>query len=103
MEKGVRLQLNSRVKQNTAVLSAEVGEAVVFLHAERNAYFDTDAVGAEVWRQLATPTTVRDLCDGLRSAYDVDPQTCEADVLAFLEEALNEGIICLVDPSEAAG
>lgn len=72
---------------------------MVLLHAERNAYFDTDGVGAEIWRQLTTPVTVAEICDALRSSYEVEPSTCEADVLAFLEEAMAEGVICIEAPA----
>jgi len=95
MESDSRLGLNSRLKQNPSVLSADVGGAVVLLHAERNAYFDTDGVGAEIWRRLTTPATVAELCQGLLDSYDIDPATCEADVRAFLDAALAEDVVCL--------
>lgn len=90
-----RLSLDTRLKQNPSVLSADVGGAVVLLHADRNAYFDTDGVGAEIWRRLTTPATLAELCQGLLDSYDVDPTTCEADVRAFLEAALAEDVVCL--------
>lgn len=71
-----QLTLESRVRQNPAVLSAEVGESVVLLHAERNAYFDTESVGARIWMQLSQPTTVGAVCEALRQEYDVEPSTC---------------------------
>jgi hypothetical protein len=92
-----RLGPQSRVKRNAGVLSAEVGEAVVLLHAEKNAYYDTESVGARVWQELAEPIAVDDLCKRLETEYDVDAATCQADVLAFLEDALTEGII-EIDP-----
>lgn len=90
-----KLSLDSRVKQTAAVLSAEVGEAVVLLHAERNAYYDTDSVGARVWQRLATPLTVAEICQALQDEFEVDAATCQADVLAFLEDALSEGLIAV--------
>lgn len=96
-----RLDHNSRLKQHPSVLSADVGGAVVLLHAERNAYFDTDGVGAEIWRRLTTPATVAEICEALRSSYEVEPSTCEADVLAFLEAALAEDVVCIETPASA--
>jgi len=80
------------------VLSAVVGEAIVLLHAERNAYYDTESVGARVWQQVAEPTSVADICKKLEEEYDVDSATCQADVMAFLEDALTEGVVIL-DPA----
>lgn len=90
-----QLTLESRVKQNPAVLSAEVGEAIVLLHADKNAYYDTESVGARVWSALAEPTAIADVCRRLEEEYDVDPASCQQDVLAFLEDALNEGVIII--------
>lgn len=95
---GSRLTLESRVKQNPAVLSAVVGEAVVLLHAERNSYYDTESVGARLWQQMSEPATVAELCRRLIEEYDVDEATCQSDVLAFLEDALTEGIV-IIDPA----
>ena len=92
-----RLGPETRVRQNPAVLSAEVGDAIVLLHAEQNAYYDMDSVGARVWRELTQPADVATICKILEQEYEVDPTTCQADVLAFLENALNEGII-EIDP-----
>lgn len=97
-----RLSLESRVKQNAAVLSAEVGEAIVLLHAERNAYYDTESVGARVWQELSQPVTVADVCKKLVEEFEVDAATCQSDVMAFLEDALNEGII-VVDSGREPG
>ncbi|MGE0864155.1 MAG: PqqD family protein, partial [Vicinamibacterales bacterium] len=85
----------ARLMQNPSVLSADVGAAVVLLHVERNAYFDTDGVGAEIWRRLTTPITVAEICEALRASYEVEPATCEGDVLAFLEAALAEDVVCI--------
>ena len=63
------------------------------LHLENNAYYDTDAIGGDIWSRLASPVRVRDLCSAMIDAYDVDRVTCERDVLAFLNEALREGVI----------
>ena len=42
---------------------------------------------------LEKPTSVSCLVDALRREYDVDPETCEKDVLAFLENLHADGII----------
>jgi hypothetical protein len=68
------------------------------LHVEKNAYYDTDAIGADIWRRLESPTRVGDLCAALVQRYDVQPEQCEADVLAFLRDAYREGVIRVAAP-----
>lgn len=83
----------TRIARREPVISAEIGDEVVMLHVEKNAYYDTDVIGGVVWRALAAPTTVRDICASLVTRYAVDPETCEQDVLAFVREAYAEGLV----------
>ncbi len=87
------LTLDTVVTQDDTLATAEVGGDLVMLHVERNAYYDTDSIGAEIWRRLSSPVAISDLCRGLTEIYDVDEAGCAADVLAFLEEARREGLL----------
>ena len=88
---------NLVVARNDDLMSARVGSEVVMLHLERNAYYDLDAIGAVIWERLATPSSVGPLIDSLVEQYAVDRETCARDVLAFLAEALTEGVIRIVE------
>ena len=90
------ITLDSIVAQSETVVSAEVGAEVVMLHVDRNAYYDTDAIGAQIWRRMMQPVLVRDIRDGLLHQYAVDADTCAGDVLAFLREAYSEGVIRII-------
>ena len=96
------LTLETVVAGGTSLVSADVGEELVLLHVEKNAYYDTDAIGADIWHQLEQPVRVRDLCDRLVGKYDVDPETCQRDVLTFLSEALREEVVRVVDDADPA-
>lgn len=92
------ITLDTTVAQSETLVSADIGEEVVMLHLENNAYYDTDAIGTDIWHRLAQPMTVHVLCAALVQAYDVDVEICQADVLAFLNAAYQEGVIRIVTP-----
>jgi hypothetical protein len=46
-----------------------------------------------VWELIETPVRVSELVDALAVKYDVDRPTCEQDVLAFLDELHQAGIL----------
>ncbi|MDA1184681.1 MAG: PqqD family peptide modification chaperone [Acidobacteria bacterium] len=94
--------LETVVASGTSLVSADVGDELVLLHVEKNAYYDTDAIGADIWHQLEQPVRVGDLCDRLVEKYEVDPETCQRDVLAFLSEALREEVVRVVDDADPA-
>jgi hypothetical protein len=96
------LTLETVVTGGTSLVSADVGDELVLLHVEKNAYYDTDAIGADIWHQLEQPVRVRDLCDRLVEKYEVDPGTCQRDVLAFLGEALREEVVRVVPDADPA-
>jgi hypothetical protein len=95
------ITLDTVVAQAQDVISAEVEDQVVMLRMDSNAYYDTDDIGAEIWRLIAEPITVRALCDQLMTLYEVEPKACHADVLAFLREAHSEGTVQVVAPDAA--
>lgn len=92
------ITLDTTIAQIPTLLSADIGEEVVILHIVNGAYFDADAIGAHIWHALAQPTTVRTLCAALVESYDVDVDTCQRDVLAFLHIAYQEGLVCINTP-----
>jgi hypothetical protein len=56
-------------------------------------YYGLDAVGARVWSLIQQPRTVQSVREALLSEYDVEPDRCERDLLALLNQFLAEGLI----------
>jgi hypothetical protein len=56
-------------------------------------YYLLDDVAAFVWTRLAAPTSVEALVAELCSRYDVSSSRCEADVLPFLTELHQKGLV----------
>jgi hypothetical protein len=83
------------VVRNTEVLSADVGAEVVLLHLTKNAYYDSNAVGGEIWQRLEAGISLGDLCHALAEKYEVDPDICRRDTEAFLEGAIAEGLVII--------
>ena len=90
----------SVITQDKEPVAALVDDEVVMLSARAEAYFGLDRIGSEIWNMIARPRRVSDICAGLIANYDVEPRTCEADVLQFLNELLGHGLIRLVDREE---
>jgi hypothetical protein len=68
------------------------GEAVI-LHLTSGVYYGLDAVGARIWNLIQVPMNVNDLRDVLLEQYDVDPDRCERDLVALLEDIAAQGLI----------
>jgi len=95
-ENETKITLDTVVGQSEDVYSAGVGNDIVWMRLASGAYYDSDEIGAEIWKLMATPISVRALCDRLMEIYDVLPERCHEDVMKFLRQALEEGMIRIV-------
>ena len=73
-----------------------VGEAVI-LNLKSGVYYGLDSVGTLIWNLVQEPKTVTEIRKVVLEEYDVDPQTCERDIQAFLEDMAAHGIVTM-DP-----
>jgi hypothetical protein len=81
------------VVRNDGFMEAEIDNEIVALSVETGMCYGLDPIGARIWRLLADPIGVADICEVLAKEYQVEFDTCRRDVLALLEELRAEGII----------
>lgn len=90
------ITLETAIKHVEGVFWQDVVEDVVMLDVEKGQYFGAENTGAFIWRLFEQPATVSVACDRLMDEYDVDRETCEEEVLAFLEQLHKAGLIEVV-------
>lgn len=79
-------------KSNT-ILEAEMGEELVMMSMENNAYYGFDKIGKIIWEMLKEPISIQTLLDRLTERYDVSEQQCMEDITPFLEKLRDENLI----------
>jgi pyrroloquinoline quinone biosynthesis protein D len=87
-----------RLRHRDRVLAQRAADALVLLDLDGGEYFALDEVSSRVW----------DLCDGTRDVaavvaavsaeYDAAEETIAEDVLAFLEEMIDEKLLVAQEP-----
>jgi hypothetical protein len=75
------------------IASCELGGEAVVLNLNTGIYYGLDTVGTHVWRLLQQPRTVAELCDLVTEEFDVAPDSCEADLLAFVASLSSHGLL----------
>ena len=88
-----KITLETTVVRASDVLASPVDDELVMMDIEQGAYYSLDRVGADLWERLAEPQKVADLCAQLQRVYVVDRATCEADVLAVLNDMAENGLL----------
>jgi Coenzyme PQQ synthesis protein D (PqqD) len=68
------------------------GEVALF-HPPSNQYYGLDALGAYVWKFIKQPRTLRQIMEAVLEQYEVAPERCEGDLVAFIGELAANGLI----------
>jgi Coenzyme PQQ synthesis protein D (PqqD) len=92
-----RLSPATVVKRSNGFVEAEIDNEVVALSIEQGTCYGLNRVGSRIWKLLATPAQIGDVCATLLFEYNVDPNTCERQVLDLLEELRAEGLIATLE------
>jgi hypothetical protein len=87
------ISLDSMVSQIEDIVASDIDDEKVMMSVEKGQYFGLEPVGSRIWEMIEQPVRVSELIDALLGKYDVDRETCEKDVLAFLEELHEAGIL----------
>lgn len=66
------------------VLGSELGSDVVMLSLRDGMYYGLDAVGAEVWRLIQSPSTIGHIVATIVDIFEVDEARCRTDVVALI-------------------
>ena len=87
------LRANLTAQRNAAMLFTDLDDTIVMMDPDKGMYYELGSVGSRIWTLLETPRSVSDVCDALVEEYDVTPDVCRRDVVSFIEEAGELGII----------
>ncbi len=89
--------VESVVGQVTSVVASDIDDEKVMMSVEKGEYFGLERVGSRIWEMIENPARVSALVDQLLERFDVDRATCERDVLAFLMDLHDAGIVRVGD------
>ena len=85
-----------RYRVAPAVASSENDGEITILDPRSGLYFGLEDVGAELWRQLAQPHSIRELCESMSERYEVTSAECMDDVRGLVEELIERGLVEVV-------
>lgn len=84
---------SSLVFVNKESFSCNLEDEVVILGIKDGIYYGLDSVGSFIWDLLKEPISVNDIRDSIMEKYEVDKNTCEADLQIFLKSLLDKGLL----------
>lgn len=78
------LNLTDVVCQAPEHLATEVDGRFILMSIEQGTYCGLDDIGSDIWRRLAHPLTVAQVCETMAAEYRADRSRITADVLKLL-------------------
>jgi len=94
------ISFSDRVKVADEVLISNLQEESVILNLDSERYFGLDDVGTRFLSVLTTSDSIEAAYERLLSEYDVDSQALRLDLIALIENLIEQGIVQISHGSE---
>ena len=91
------LRMTSVLMHAKGVLATELGYNIIVMNIDTSNYYDLDDVATVIWKKLAIPASVADLCLALEAEFDGAFDVIQADVLEFIAELVSEGLVEIIE------
>ena len=83
------------VRRIEEVIAGDIDGEIVMMSVENGKYYGLDDIGSVIWKLVEAPVKVSDVIDTLLERFDVDRETCEKDVLKFLNDLNEDKILAM--------
>ena len=83
------------VKRDPSLLTSRVDDDLVMFSVEQGMYFGTQAVGSRIWALIEEEVSIAEICTRLLDEFSIDSVTCEHDVMQFVEQLADEGLVAV--------
>ena len=85
------------ISASTGIESANLDGEAVILDVNSGLYYGLSTVGARIMDFLKETVQVRKIIDSLETEYDVEKERLESDILNFLNEMEDRGLVQVQD------
>ncbi len=82
-------------------VSSDLGGEAVILDLKSGVYHGLNEVGARIWDLIQQPKAVKNIKQMLLQEYEVEPERCDRDLMALLQELKAAGLIEVKDETIA--
>ena len=87
------IQLESTFATTRELLTSDLDGEAVILHPKSGMYYGLDDLGTRIWSLIRQSLTVNEMRDQLVEEFDVDAAKCEEDLMVFLKELADQGLV----------
>lgn len=82
-----------RVERRGEMIETEVDGELVALHIDKGTCYGFNSTATRIWSMIEQPRLLSELTEELVRDYDVDTETCEAQLRELLDELAADGLV----------
>ncbi|HUX95290.1 MAG TPA: PqqD family protein [Bacteroidales bacterium] len=79
--------------RNSQTISGRLSDELVMMDIDKGKYFSLNKVATRIWDLLERPMDLKELCDLLKSEYEVNDEQCLSEVKEHLDEMIKLGLV----------
>jgi hypothetical protein len=83
----------TQLQRKANLVGADVADTSVLLDIDSGYFFQLNRTGAAIWSLVSEPRSLGAICDRMAGDFRVDPETCRADVVEFVGDLLERGVL----------
>ncbi len=87
------MDYKQKISLSDTVFAQEVDGEMVLLDMNSENYFGLDEVGCSIWQIMQDKETLGEIYESMLAAYDVEPEHLKSDLLEFIEQLKNAGLL----------
>lgn len=85
--------VDTSLRRNPDLIAIDMDGEMVMISVERGEYYGIGGVGSLVREQLVKSLTLGEIVLTIFDEFEVDEQTCQADMLAFFENLGHNNLV----------
>ena len=87
------IDLDSVLVVPPQVMSRLVGDETILMDLSSGIYFGLDGVGKRIWETISDGQNLVEVAAVISSEYEVDEDRAQADVIEFVSELVERGLL----------
>ncbi len=94
----MNIDLKSEVICSSAPFSVSVGDELVMADVDVGKYYAFNEIATSIWNGIQKKISIQDLCLKLQDEYEVSSEFCLSEVLTFVNELHQRGLVHVTNP-----
>lgn len=92
---------NTRLSRNSSLVWRQLGDEIVILDEDGTRVTTLNATAAVIWTLLEDDRSLEEIADEISNQFEVAPDQAIADVQAFCDQLIEQGLASAVPPASA--